>query len=93
VLVGISRPAARSRNRSRSFDRNRTESRPLAAVSVVSKDDNFRSLPLVNGAPQKIIWLRIGNGSTDAIEAFIRSALVKIRTFEISPEESLLVLP
>jgi hypothetical protein len=26
------------------------------------------------------------------IEAFIRSALVKVRTFEISPEESLLVL-
>jgi hypothetical protein len=28
----------------------------------------------------------------NAIESFIRSALVKIRTFEISPEESLLVL-
>ena len=59
--------------------------------SVVSKDDDFRSLSLVNGAPPKVIWLRIGNAST-AIEAFIRSALVKIRTFEISPEESLLVL-
>jgi hypothetical protein len=46
----------------------------------------------VNGAPPKVIWLRIGNASTAAIEAFIRSALVKIRTFEISPEESLLVL-
>jgi predicted nuclease of predicted toxin-antitoxin system len=58
--------------------------------SVVSKDDE--SLSLVNGAPPKVIWLRIGNASTAAIEAFIRSALVKIRTFEISPEESLLVL-
>jgi predicted nuclease of predicted toxin-antitoxin system len=47
---------------------------------------------LVNGAPPKVIWLRIGNASTAAIEAFIRSALVKIRTFEISPKESLLVL-
>ncbi len=60
--------------------------------TVVSKDDDFRSLSLVNGAPPKVIWLRIGNASTAAIEAFIRSALVKIRTFEISPEESLLVL-
>ena len=60
--------------------------------AVVSKDDDFRSLSLVNGAPPKVIWLRIGNASTAAIEAFIRSALVKIRTFEISPEESLLVL-
>jgi predicted nuclease of predicted toxin-antitoxin system len=47
---------------------------------------------VVNGAPPKVIWLRIGNASTAAIEAFIRSGLVKIRTFEISPEESLLVL-
>ncbi len=60
--------------------------------AVVSKDDDFRSLSLVNGAPPKVIWLRIGNASTAAIEAFIRSALVKIRTFEISAEESLLVL-
>src|SRR5271170_892373 len=60
--------------------------------AVVSKDDDFRSLSLVNGAPPKVIWLRIGNASTAGIEAFIRSALVKIRTFEISPEESLLVL-
>ena len=60
--------------------------------AIVSKDDDFRSLSLVNGAPPKVIWLRIGNASTAAIEAFIRSALVKIRTFEISPKESLLVL-
>jgi predicted nuclease of predicted toxin-antitoxin system len=46
----------------------------------------FRSLSLVNGAPPKVIWLRIGNASTAGIEAFIRSALV------ISAEESLLVL-
>jgi predicted nuclease of predicted toxin-antitoxin system len=60
--------------------------------TVISKDDDFRSLSLVNGAPPKVIWLQIGNASTAGIEAFIRSALVKIRTFEISPQESLLVL-
>ena len=60
--------------------------------TVVSKDDDFQSLSLVNGAPPKVIWLRIGNASTAGIEAFIRSGLVKIRTFEISPAESLLVL-
>lgn len=60
--------------------------------TVVSKDDDFRSLSLLNGAPPKVIWLRSGNASTAGIEAFIRSALVKVRTFEISPEESLLVL-
>jgi len=53
--------------------------------TVISKDDDFRSLSLVNGTPPKVIWLRIGNASTAGIEAFIRSALVKIRTFEIIP--------
>jgi predicted nuclease of predicted toxin-antitoxin system len=46
---------------------------------------------MVNSAPPKVIWLRIGNTSTVGIEAFIRSVLVKIRSFEICPEESLLV--
>jgi hypothetical protein len=36
--------------------------------------------------------MRVGNTSTAGIEAFIRSALAKIRTFEIAAEESLLVL-
>jgi predicted nuclease of predicted toxin-antitoxin system len=36
--------------------------------TVVSKDDDFRSLSLVNGAPPKVIWLRIGNASTAGIE-------------------------
>ena len=64
----------------------------VGLASATDLDDDFRSLSLVNGAPPKVIWLRIGNASTAAIESFIRSALVKIRTFEISPEESLLVL-
>ena len=28
-----------------------------------SKEDDFRSLSLVNGAPPKVIWLRIGNAT------------------------------
>ena len=64
----------------------------VGLASATDLDDDFRSLSLVNGAPPKVIWLRIGNASTAAIESFIRSALVKIRTFEISAEESLLVL-
>jgi predicted nuclease of predicted toxin-antitoxin system len=37
--------------------------------TVISKDDDFRSLSLVNGAPPKVICLRIGNTSTAGIEA------------------------
>jgi hypothetical protein len=50
-----------------------------------------RNVPANNlRAPPKVIWLRIG--STAGIEAFIRTALVKIPTFEVSAEDSLLVL-
>src|SRR6266852_8793219 len=77
--------------RDMSQERTSGQSRPgimrAHGFAVISKDDDFRSLSLVNGAPPKVIWLRIGNASTAGIEAFIRSALVKIRTFEISPEE------
>jgi predicted nuclease of predicted toxin-antitoxin system len=60
--------------------------------TVVSKDDDFRSLSLVNGAPPKVIWIRVGNASTTKIENFIRSSLLWIKRFELSPEESLLIL-
>ena len=32
--------------------------------TIVSKDDDFRSLALVRGAPPKVIWLQVGNAST-----------------------------
>jgi predicted nuclease of predicted toxin-antitoxin system len=60
--------------------------------TVISKDDDFRSLSLVKGAPPKVIWVRVGNASTADIEKFIRSALLWIKAFEMSPEESLLIL-
>ena len=37
--------------------------------SLVSKDDDFRSLSLVRGAPPKVIWLNLGNASTNESEA------------------------
>ena len=60
--------------------------------TVISKDDDFRGLALVNGAPPKVIWMRVGNASTTDIEKFIRSALPWIKSFELSPEESVLIL-
>jgi hypothetical protein len=58
--------------------------------TVVSKDDDFRSLSFVNGAPPK------SSGCAPAMHrpppSRISSARDSIRTFEISREESLLVL-
>jgi predicted nuclease of predicted toxin-antitoxin system len=61
-------------------------------ASMISRSSRRTMIFGAYGAPPKVIWLRIGDASTAAIEAFIRAALVKIRTFEMSPEESPLVL-
>ncbi len=38
--------------------------RKAQAFTLVSKNDDFRSLALVRGAPPKVVWLQIGNAST-----------------------------
>lgn len=35
--------------------------------AIVSKDDDFRHLSFLHGAPPKVIWLSAGNASTDTI--------------------------
>ena len=61
--------------------------------AITTKDDDFRSLSLLRGAPPKVIWLVVGNTSTaeilrilvervEAIEAFINehsTALLALR--------------
>ena len=36
---------------------------------LVTKDEDFRQLGVLRGAPPKVIWLRCGNQATAAIEA------------------------
>ena len=37
------------------------------AYAIVSKDNDFRQLSFVHGAPPKVIWLSVGNAGTEAI--------------------------
>jgi predicted nuclease of predicted toxin-antitoxin system len=34
---------------------------------IVSKDDDFRSMALVHGAPPKVVWIQAGNAATAGI--------------------------
>jgi predicted nuclease of predicted toxin-antitoxin system len=47
--------------------------------SIVTKDDDFRGLSLLRGAPPKVIWLVVGNTST-AIKAFITEPITSLLT-------------
>ena len=39
---------------------------------IVSKDSDFHERSVFSGAPPKIVWIRRGNCSTEAIEQLIR---------------------
>ena len=60
--------------------------------TVVSKDDDFRHLSLVYGAPPKVVWLQMGNVSTGDLITFLRGHQQILHAFEDSPTDSLLVL-
>ena len=60
--------------------------------AIVSKDNDFRQLSFLYGAPPKVVWLSVGNASTDAIAGLLDRHRADVEAFHAPPEESLLVL-
>ncbi len=44
------------------------------------------------GHPPKVVWLRVGNASTDTIIALVRARALAIRSFDNDPNASFLAL-
>jgi len=63
-----------------------------AAYAIVSKDNDFRQLSFLHGAPPKVIWLSVGNVGTEVILRLLRSQRAEIQVFEADTEASLLAL-
>ena len=59
---------------------------------IVSKDTDFQQRALLYGHPPKVIWVRLGNCTTAAVEALLRSRLTNIQSFEADPMASFLAL-
>lgn len=59
--------------------------------TIISKDSDFNQLSFLYGAPPKIIWLRVGNCTTSAIEHLLRSRLAEIAAFEADDDDSVLI--
>ena len=59
---------------------------------LVSKDDDFRQLALLYGAPPKVIWLPVGNAGTETILSLLMDRRAMIESFIADQEESLLIL-
>ena len=59
---------------------------------LVSKDDDFRSLALVRGAPPKVVILRIGNASTDQIAERVLDAQLQVEAFAVDAAATVLII-
>lgn len=59
---------------------------------IVTKDSDFSEFSLVRGFPPKIIWIRIGNCTTNDIESLIRSHTKEIEKFNNESSLGILIL-
>ena len=60
--------------------------------AIVSKDADFQHRALLLGHPPKVIWLTLGNCSTQAVEQLLRARQADLLVFESDPTVALLVL-
>jgi predicted nuclease of predicted toxin-antitoxin system len=59
---------------------------------ILSKDADFHQMSLVRGFPPKVIFLKVGNCSTEVILSLLRVHSEDIRVFSRDPEASLLII-
>lgn len=59
---------------------------------LVSKDSDFNDLAFVHGPPPKVIWLRVGNASTDVIDQLLIAAIDTVVAFPTDQQDAVLTL-
>ena len=59
---------------------------------IVSKDEDFHRLSVLHGPPPKVIWLRLGNCSTDEVIRLLRRRREEIEGFVAHEESAFLAL-
>ncbi len=60
--------------------------------TIVTKDADFSDLCLLRGFPPKVVWIRRGNCTTDAIEQILRHHHDDIRNLEADGATGVLAL-
>jgi predicted nuclease of predicted toxin-antitoxin system len=60
--------------------------------TVVSKDGDFHQMSFLYGAPPKVVWLRIGNCTTEAVADLLRSRTADLLSFLAQDEATFLIL-
>ena len=61
-------------------------------LAIVSKDEDFHRLSILYGPPPKVIWVRLGNCSTEQIIALLRHRRGEIAASLADDEAAFLAL-
>jgi predicted nuclease of predicted toxin-antitoxin system len=62
------------------------------ACLLVSKDEDFHRLSVLRGAPPKVVWVRLGNSTSEAVAALLRRHESALRVFADQDEATFLAL-
>jgi predicted nuclease of predicted toxin-antitoxin system len=60
--------------------------------ALVTKDEDFHRLSVLRGFPPKVIWIRLGNCSTSAIERILRARFGQLVAFVAHEEAAFFAL-
>lgn len=60
--------------------------------AIVTKDSDFNDLAILEGAPPRVVWIRVGNCTTSAIEQLLREHSDAIDALGSEDEADLLEL-
>ena len=60
--------------------------------TIVSKDDDFHQRSFLYGHPPKVVWLRLGNCSTEQVAETLRTSIHHLSAFEANTQAAFLVL-
>jgi predicted nuclease of predicted toxin-antitoxin system len=61
-------------------------------LAIVTKDEDFHRLSILHGPPPKVIWIRLGNCSTEDVIRLLRSRSGEIGEFLEHEEAAFLAL-
>jgi predicted nuclease of predicted toxin-antitoxin system len=59
---------------------------------LVTKDEDFERLSISRGAPPKVVWIRLGNCTTQQVAQLLRSRFEVIQRFVAHEEATFLAL-
>ena len=60
--------------------------------TIVSKDNDFHQRSFLYGHPPKVVWLRLGNCSTEQVAETLRQSAHHLSAFDADPQAAFLVL-